>query len=212
MVTRPCSHFSLVTITECCSAVIFRVYSLQRLSAALKAPQSRVSCRLLLGFGLDVYGQQQRLQINNQRCHPQAWNLTWGSSHSAVCWDPPFRQSCVCAGNETTASVGAVFKQKRPSDKNKSIGNVTRIDFLRQWKDGESAPQLAIISNQTCDENQSFGVLVIDIRLLCSLHRRSPAETLVEHRLEADSNLPMGDSWNSPGLPEWHVLGNPLLC
>lgn len=87
-----------------------------------------------------------------------------------------------------------MFKPKRAIDRERSIGNLIRIDFLRQCKDGESAPQLADISNQTCAENQSFGVLVIDIRLLCSLHHRSPAETLVEHHLKADNNLPMGDS------------------
>lgn len=87
-----------------------------------------------------------------------------------------------------------MFKQKRPVNRNQSIGNVIRADFLRQCKDGESAPQLADIFNQSCAENQSFGVLVIDIRLLCSLRHRSPAETLVEHRFKADNNLPMGDS------------------
>lgn len=87
-----------------------------------------------------------------------------------------------------------MLNQKRPIKRNKLIGNVTWIDFLRQCEDGESTPQLAIISVQTCTENQSFRVLVIDIRLLCSLHHRSPAETLVEHRLKADSNLPVGDS------------------
>lgn len=67
-------------------------------------------------------------------------------------------------------------------------------DLLRQCKDGESAPQLAATAHQSCAEDPSFGLLVPDLRLLCSLHRRGAAETLVERRAEADDNLPVGDS------------------
>ncbi len=44
------------------------------------------------------------------------------------------------------------------------------------------------------------------------MHGRSAAQTWLEYHPTTVNNLSVDGSWDTPRVPEWHVLGNPLLC